>query len=89
MRTAGKKINSTEIQKVVKKALLIKAIKTATFKINNLLRRKRAMLAYALLHNHHAYIKALKDTQNLDIQSSFPSCFCPAAIRATLMSITI
>ena len=38
----------------------VTAVKTAVFKLHNPSQRKRAMLDYALLHNHLAYSKALK-----------------------------
>jgi hypothetical protein len=47
------------------KVSVIKAVKTATFKLHNPSRRKRAMLDYALLHNHLAYSKALNAAQTL------------------------
>jgi IS605 OrfB family transposase len=39
---------------------IITAVKTAVFKLHNPSCRKRAMLDFALLHNHLAYTKALK-----------------------------
>ena len=42
---------------------LIKAVKTGTFKLHNPSRSKRALLDYALLHNHLAYTKALNAVQ--------------------------
>ena len=45
------------------KVTLIKAVKTGTFKLHNPSRRKRALLDYALLHNHLAYTKALNAVQ--------------------------
>jgi IS605 OrfB family transposase len=47
------------------KVSVVKAVKTATFKLHNPSRRKRAMLDYALIHNHLAYSKALNATQPL------------------------
>ncbi len=44
---------------------LIKAVKTATFKLHNPSKRKRAMLEYALRHNHLAYTKVLNKTEGL------------------------
>jgi len=48
---------------MTKKVTLIKAVKTGTFKLHNPSRRKRALLDYALLHNHLAYTKALNTVQ--------------------------
>ena len=46
------------------KVTLIKAVKTGTFKLHKPSRRKRALLDYALLHNHLAYTKALNAVQS-------------------------
>ncbi len=48
---------------MTQKPTLVKAVKTAAFKLHNPSRRKRAMLDYALLHYHLAYSKALAAVQ--------------------------
>ena len=48
---------------MTEKVTLKRAVKTGTFKLHNPSRRKRAMLDYALLHNHLAYTKALNTAQ--------------------------
>ena len=47
------------------KVKTITAVKTATFKLHNPSKRKRAMLEYALYQNHKAYTKALNHIQPL------------------------